>query len=191
VGRVSFTGDLGYEIWMKPEYQRTIYDLLHEHGAAHGIRNVGLRAFLSLRLEKKFGTWGREYRPIYSPVECGLDRFCSTKKEADYIGRAAFEAAKAEGGKLRLKAFVVDADDADPIGDEPIYHNGDEGAVGWVTSGGFAHAAGKSVAMGYINKDVAGDTSEGGFEIEILGKRRKARIEETPLFDPNGSRMRS
>lgn len=191
VGRVSFTGDLGYEIWMKPEFQRTIYNLLHEHGADLGIRNVGLRAFLSLRLEKKFGTWGREYRPIYSPVECGLDRFCSTKKDADYIGRKAFEAAKADGAKLRLKAFVVDAEDADPIGDEPIYHNGDDSAIGWVTSGGFAHAAGKSVAMGYINKELAGDTSEGGFEIEILGKRRKARIEETPLFDPNGSRMRS
>ena len=191
VGRVSFTGDLGYEIWMKPEYQRTIYDKLHEHGAEFGLRNVGLRAFLSLRLEKKFGTWGREYRPIYSPVECGLDRFCSTKKDARYIGRDAFEQAKADGAKLRLKAFVVKAEDADPIGDEPIFHNGGEAAIGWVTSGGFAHAAGKSVAMGYIDKELAGDVSEGGFEIEILGKRRKARIEETPLFDSNGDRMRS
>ncbi len=191
VGRVSFTGDLGYEIWMKPEYQRRIYDLLHEHGAAFGIRNVGLRAFLSLRLEKKFGTWGREYRPIYSPVECGLDRFCSTKKEADYIGRAAFEKAKAEGGALRLKTFVVDADDADAIGDEPVFHNGDAAAVGWITSGGFAHAAGKSVAMGYIPKAMAEDTGDGAFEIEILGQRRKATITEAPLFDANGSRMRS
>ena len=191
VGRVSFTGDLGYEIWMKPEYQRRVYDLLHEHGAEFGIRNVGLRAFLSLRLEKKFGTWGREYRPIYSPVECGLDRFCSTKKEADYIGRTAFEQAKKDGGTLRLKTFVVEADDADAIGDEPIFHNGDEGACGWVTSGGFAHAAGKSIAMGYVAKEHAGDTAQGGFEIEILGQRRKATIEETPLFDPNGSRMRS
>lgn len=191
VGRVSFTGDLGYEIWMKPEYQRRVYDLLHEEGADLGIRNVGLRAFLSLRLEKKFGTWGREYRPIYSPVECGLDRFCSTKKEADYIGRAAFEEAKASGAKLRLKTFVVDADDADAIGDEPVFHNGDAAAAGWITSGGFAHAAGKSVAMGYISKELAGETGEGAFEIEILGQRRKATIADTPLFDANGSRMRS
>lgn len=191
VGRVSFTGDLGYEIWMKPEYQRRVYERLHEEGADLGIRNVGLRAFLSLRLEKKFGTWGREYRPIYSPVECGLDRFCSTKKEANYIGRAAFEAAKADGAKLRLKTFVVEAVDADAIGDEPVFRNGEAAAIGWITSGGFAHAAGKSVAMGYIPKELADDESEGGFEVEILGQRRKATITETPLFDANGSRMRS
>ena len=191
VGRVSFTGDLGYEIWMKPEYQRGVYRLLHEEGADLGLRNVGLRAFLSLRLEKRFGTWGREYRPIYSPVECGLDRFCSTKKEADYIGRAAFEEAKASGASLRLKTFVVEAADADAIGDEPVFHNGDAAAIGWITSGGFAHAAGKSVAMGYIPKEVAESTAEGAFEIEILGQRRKATLTDTPLFDANGSRMRS
>jgi len=191
VGRVSFTGDLGYEIWMEPEYQRGVYDLLHEHGADLGLRNVGMRAFLSLRLEKKFGTWGREYRPIYSPVECGLDRFCSTKKEADYIGRAAFEKAKAEGGTLRLKTFIVDAAVADAIGDEPVFRTGDATAVGWVTSGGYAHAAGQSVAMGYIPKEMAGENGEGAFEIEILGQRRKATITDTPLFDANGSRMRS
>src|SRR5690606_4235254 len=73
VGRVSYTGDLGYEIWMKPEYQRYLYDRLLEAGADFGIRLFGLRALNALRLEKSYGSWAREYRPLYGPLEAGLD----------------------------------------------------------------------------------------------------------------------
>ncbi|MBD9557243.1 FAD-dependent oxidoreductase [Ensifer sp. ENS03] len=187
VGRVSYTGDLGYEIWMKPEYQRYLFELLMEKGAASGIRLFGLRALNALRVEKSFGSWAREYRPLYGPVEAGLGRFVATGKDADFIGKAAAVKEKADGGAMRLRTFVLDARDADVIGDEPIYLDGV--VRGWVTSGGYAHASGVSVAMGYVPKEIA-DRSD-GWSIELLGEILPARLQPHPLFDSNGQRMRA
>ena len=186
VGRVSYTGDLGYEIWMAPEYQRHVFHALMDAGAEFGIGLFGNRALNALRLEKNYGAWAREYRPIYGPLEAGLDRFVAYSKEADFIGKAGALAERASGGKLRLRAFVMEADDADVIGDEAIWFGG--AVRGWVTSGGFAHNAGKSVAMGYVPKEIADES--GDFEIELLGRRHRARIQATPLFDANFERMR-
>ena len=167
VGRVSYTGDLGYEIWVAPEYQRHVFQTLMEAGEEFGIGLFGSRALNALRLEKNYGSWAREYRPIYGPLEAGLDRFVAYAKDADFIGKAAALAERKAGGKLRLRAFIVDADDADVIGDEPIWF---DGAVrGWVTSGGYAHNSKASVAMGYVPKEIADESD--GFEIELLGKR--------------------
>lgn len=187
VGRVSYTGDLGYEIWMKPEHQRYLFELLMEKGAASGIRLFGLRALNALRVEKSFGSWAREYRPLYGPVEAGLGRFVATGKDADFIGKAAAVKEKADGGAMRLRTFVLDARDADVIGDEPIYLDGV--VRGWVTSGGYAHASGVSVAMGYVPKEIA-DRSD-GWSIELLGEILPARLQPHPLFDSNGQRMRA
>ncbi|RWM05042.1 MAG: FAD-dependent oxidoreductase [Mesorhizobium sp.] len=186
VGRVSYTGDLGYEIWVAPEYQRAAYWALVEAGEEFGIGLFGSRALNALRLEKNYGSWAREYRPIYGPVEAGLDRFVAYGKDADFIGKEAALAERREGGKLRLRAFIVDAADADVIGDEAIWHDGV--VRGWVTSGGYAHNSKKSVAMGYVPKEIA-DRPD-GFEIEILGQRHAARIQAGPLFDANFERMR-
>ncbi|TIM07842.1 FAD-dependent oxidoreductase [Mesorhizobium sp.] len=186
VGRVSYTGDLGYEIWVAPEYQRTAYQTLMAAGEDFGIGLFGARALNALRLEKNYGSWAREYRPIYGPLEAGLDRFVAYGKETDFIGKQAALAEHWQGGKLRLRAFVVDAADADVIGDEPIWF---DGAVrGWVTSGGYAHHSKTSVAMGYVPKEIADEAD--GFEIELLGKRYPARVQPTPLFDANLERMR-
>jgi len=187
VGRVSFTGDLGYEIWMVPEYQRAIYDAVLQAGQAHGIRNFGLRALNALRLEKNFGGWAREYRPIYTAEEAGLGRFVALTKEADFIGKTAAQAHKQDGGTLQLCAFTLAARDADVIGDEPVWHRGE--VVGWVTSGGYAHNARQSVALGYVPKELA--EADDGWEIELLGERLAAQRQRQPLFDANGSRMRS
>jgi dimethylglycine dehydrogenase len=185
VGRVSFTGDLGFEIWARPEYQRALYDLLLKEGAAFGLTQFGMRALLCMRLEKNFGTWAREYRPIYGPYEAGLGRFVDLRKN-DFVGRAAAAREKETGGKLRLLGFSVDALDADAIGDEPIWHDGR--VVGWVTSGGYGHSVGQSLALGYVEKAVAAATA--GFEIEIIGDRRPATRLDAPAFDPQGLRMR-
>ncbi|MEM7711564.1 MAG: FAD-dependent oxidoreductase, partial [Pseudomonadota bacterium] len=167
VGRVSFTGDLGYEIWLKPEYQRSVFDLLLQAGKPLGIRPFGLRALNAMRLEKNYGGWAREFRPIYGPLEAGLDRFVAYSKEADFIGKAAAITERDQGGDLRLKAFTVEAKNADVMGDEPIWL-GDE-MVGWVTSGGFAHNAGRSMALGYVPRAHA--ATEGPWSIELLGDR--------------------
>jgi dimethylglycine dehydrogenase len=186
VGRVSYTGDLGYEFWCEPGYQGHLFDALMAAGASFGIRLFGSRALNSLRLEKSYGSWAREYRPIYGPLEAGLGRFVAHDKAADFVGREAALRERESGGKLRLRTFIVEADTADVIGDEPIWFN--EDVRGWVTSGGFAHAAGLSVAIGYVAKHVADQVA--GWSIEILGRRYPARLQAQALFDPDGERMR-
>ncbi len=187
LGRVSYTGDLGYEIWTKPEYLHYLFGALMEAGREFGISLFGLRALNALRVEKSFGSWSREYRPLYGPLEAGLGRFISYGKQADFIGKQAALAEKASGGTIRLITLIVDTKDADVIGDEPISLDGE--VRGWVTSGGYAHASGVSVAMGYVPREIAEVVS--GWQIEILGEMRPAFLQPVPLFDANGSRMRS
>jgi dimethylglycine dehydrogenase len=184
INRVTYTGDLGYEIWVKPEYQRRLYDAIMKAGKPHGIVNFGMRALLAMRLEKNFPTWYRELRPIYGAFEAGLDRFVDLTKN-DFIGLEAARAEKQSGGKLRRVSMIVEASDADVLGDEPIFHKGK--VVGWITSGGYAHYVGKSLAQGYVPKELVGDDE---FEIELIGEMKKARINHEPLFDPKGERMR-
>ena len=186
VGRVSFTGDLGYEIWVTTDYQRALFDLLKSAGQPYGIKSFGGRALHSMRVEKSFGTWSREYRPIYGPYEAGLGRFVDLKK-GEFIGRQAAVAEKEGGGALRLVSFAVESLDADCLGDEPIWHNGQ--VVGWVTSGAYGHSVQKSLALGYVPTNIATDTL--GFEIELMGERRKAERLTAPAFDPTGVRMRA
>jgi dimethylglycine dehydrogenase len=157
-------------------------------GKPHGIVNFGMRALLSMRLEKNFPTWFRELRPIYGGFEAGLDRFIDLGKN-DFIGREAAMEEKRSGGKLRRVSMIVDAADCDVLGDEPIWHKGK--VVGWVTSGGYAHYVDKSMAQGYVPKELATDLGKGAFEIEIIGDNRKATIITDPLFDPEGKRMRA
>ncbi len=200
-GRVTFTGDLGYEFWMPASSQRAVFDLILREGADLGIRLFGLQALNSLRLDKGFGSWAREYRPIYDPFEAGLGRFVkfdasisSGAERREFVGRAALEAKAAAGPERRLLTWTVEVEDgsgdptsaADVIGDEPIWHNGE--VVGWVTSGGYSHFSEASVAMGYV--PAALESATDGFEIEILGVRRNATRVEGCLWDPTGERMR-
>jgi dimethylglycine dehydrogenase len=186
VGRISFTGDLGYELWVTPDYHAALYETLLATGAEFGLRHFGLRALNALRLEKSWGTWSREFRPVYGPFEAGLGRFVSFRK-GEFIGRDASLRAREAGPKLRLVTMVVEDGDADAIGDEPVSIEGR--TVGWVTSGGFAHASGKSVALAYVPAEFAERTDS--FGIEIMGAERRATIAPAPLFDPDGARMRS
>ncbi|MBV9913864.1 MAG: GcvT family protein [Sinobacteraceae bacterium] len=188
VNRVTYTGDLGYEIWVAPEYQRRLYESIQQAGRDLGLVNFGMRALLGLRLEKNFPTWYRELRPIYGPIEAGVERFIDFNK-TDFIGRDAALKERDSGGTLRRVTFTVDAGDADVLGDEPIYHEGK--VIGWVTSGGYGHYVDRSLAQGYVPRALAADTGARAFEIEILGERRAATIAPQPLFDPDGARMRS
>ena len=183
VGRISFSGDLGYEFWVPASLQASLFDLLVEAGEPHGMKLFGLHALNSLRFDKNFGGWATEYRPIYNPWEAGLEHFVKLDK-GDFVGREAALAAKEKGVERKLTAFTIDTEDADAVGDEPIWVNGE--VVGWVTSGGYAHWSQASCALGYVPVDAAGT-----FEIEILGKKRLATPLDEPLFDPSGSKMRS
>src|SRR5450631_1536694 len=178
VGRLSFTGELGFEIWVSTDYQRALYDLLVSAGRKYDLRPFGGRALNCMRVEKSFGTWTREYRPIYGPFEAGLGRFVDFKKE-EFIGRAAAMEERRGGGALRLLTFKVETADADALGDEPIWHDGK--VVGWVTSGAFGHRVNHSLALGYVPAAIAGATS--GFEIEIIGERHHAQRLSEAAYD--------
>jgi dimethylglycine dehydrogenase len=191
LGRINYAGELGYELWLAPEHQRALFDRIVEAGKGHALRLFGMRALMSLRLEKSYGTWFREYRPIYTIPEAGLQRY--VRLDHEFIGRAAYEAQAAEGPSRRLVTLLLDPDPenpADVIGDEPIWHDGE--VVGWVTSGGYGHFVGQSIALGYVPAELADTSGRGGsgFEIEVVGRRRPARIQPEPLHDPQGLRMR-
>ncbi|WP_371038331.1 FAD-dependent oxidoreductase [Rhodosalinus sp. FB01] len=186
VQRVSYTGDLGYEIYCDPMEQRALWSALQEAGQPHGMKPFGMRAMMSLRLDRFFGSWGSEFSPDYTAAETGLDRFIAFRKNADFIGRAAAEAERAEGATRTLRPFEVDTLDADVHAYEPIWIGGE--VRGFCTSGGYSHHADKAVALGLIPTEAAAPGLE--VEIEILGEMRPARMLEDALFDPDGARLR-
>ena len=186
VGRISFTGDLGYEIWVPPEFQVSLFNALWEAGQEFGMRPFGSRALLSLAREKGFGTWAREFRPIYGPFAAGLGRFVALDK-GDFIGRDAALREHTEGPHRQRVGFVVETADADAIGDEAVWRDGT--VVGWITSGGYCHHVDCSYATGYVSGESLADADNAKWEIEILGEMRPARLQTTPLLDPQGGRM--
>ncbi len=186
VQRVSYTGDRGYEIYVPWRHQVALYRILSEAGADLGLRPFGIRAMMSLRLDKSFGSWMREYKPDYTPLETGLDRFIDYDKPTDFIGKAAVLAQREEGVSRRLCTFEVDAQDADAVAWEPIWHAGE--VVGYVTSGGYSHFAGKSIAYGFLPIELIEENRQ--VEIEILGELIPARLYTQPLFDPKNEYLR-
>lgn len=187
VARVSFTGELGYEIYVPPPYQLALFEAIEMAGAGLDLRPFGGRALMSMRLEKSWGVWTLDYRPDFTAAESGLDLFVRFDKSAEFIGKAAATAERARGPQKRLVTLVVDAADVDVTRDEPIFHDG--ACVGYVTSGGFAHHVGKSVALGYLPASLANPGEE--FAIEILGELRPAALQVEPLYDARGILMRS
>lgn len=185
VARVSFTGDLGYEFWVRPEHQSVLFDALLEAGKSFGIGLFGARALNAMRIEKGYGSWAREYRPIHTPREARMDHMVRLDK-GDFIGRDAARADSNAVSGMRLVHFTVDVDGADAFGDEAILC-GDTPA-GWVTSGSYGPTVGKSLAIGYVKHEFAARND--GFFIEILGERRPAQPLARPLFDPDGARLR-
>ncbi len=187
INRISYTGDLGYEIWVKPEFLRRLYNGIMEAGAEFEIKPFGMRALLNMRLEKHFGTWFREFRPIYTPFEAGLDRFVSKKKNT-FVGREGVFAHAENPPLTRICLNVTGATDADCIGDEPILL-GDE-VIGWITSGGYGHFVEQSLATGYIPTNRLDEARDKGLQVEIIGQMCTATIQSEPPFDPQGKRMR-
>jgi dimethylglycine dehydrogenase len=186
VQRVSYTGDRGYEIYVPWHNQAALYRILTEAGADLGLRPFGMRAMMSLRLDKSFGSWMREFKPDYTPLETGLDRFIDYNKNTDFIGKAAALAEREQGVQRRLCTFEVDAEDADAVAWEPIWHGGE--VVGYVTSGGYSHHAKKSIAFGFLPVELVEEGRE--VEIEILGDMIPAKLYSEPLFDPRNKYLR-
>ncbi|MDI3337142.1 FAD-dependent oxidoreductase [Defluviimonas aestuarii] len=185
VGRLSVTGELGYEIHCGAAEHIALRRLLLEAGAGHGLREVGFNALLSLRLEKSFGIWSREFTQAYTPGETGMDRWIAWDK-GEFIGKTAAGAERKAGPSRRVVMLEVDATDADASGYEPIWQNGNR--VGFVTSGGYGHTMGKSYALAMIDKGA----NEVGTKLttHIVGQERQACVIAASPYDPDGMAMR-
>ena len=182
--RVSFSGELGYEIYCAPQYQIKLFEEIEAAGADLGLKLYGGRALMSLRLEKNWGVWTLDFRPDFTAAESGMDVFIKWDKE--FIGKQAALAEKEKGSEKKLVTMTIDSQDLDVSNDEAILKDGK--CVGYITSGGYAHYVGKSMALGYVPPDLAGNGTT--LEVEINGEFYTAQIVEKPLYDANGLRMR-
>jgi dimethylglycine dehydrogenase len=181
--RVGFTGELGYEIYTAPECQLHVLDRIRAAGQVHGLRLCGMRALNALRLEKGYGSWGREFSVDYTPAEAGLGRVVRLDK-GDFIGRQAAGRILAEPPKRRLAILALDPGEVDPMGNEPVLSDGE--VVGRLTSGGFGFAVNHPIGLGYVRCDAPDE-----LEVEVLGNRRPARILKEAPYDPDGRRLRA
>lgn len=186
--RVNFVGELGWELHHPIEYQSHIFDALVAAGAEFELGMCGMRAMDSLRIEKSYRMWGQDLTRECSVFEAGLERFVHLDK-GDFIGRGALLKQQQEGVPQAFVTLEVDADDADPLGNEPLYQGG--AMIGRATAGAYGHVVGKSLAIGYVSPDAAAPGT--ALEIEILGERRAARvipdspgIRKTPGCGPEG-----
>jgi dimethylglycine dehydrogenase len=185
--RVSFTGDLGWEIYCDTADQQAVYTALIQAAQEAGGGPVGSRALMSLRVEKGYGGWSREYSPEYWPQEVGLDRLCKLDKE--FLNKAAAQEVMAKPAREQLVLLHVDeadvtASNADATGGEPIFKDGQ--GIGRVTSGAYGYSVGMSLALGYVKNAQPGDA----VDVMILGKPHKATILHEPPFDPKGEILR-
>ncbi len=186
VARLSVCGELGYEINCESTEHIALREMLLQAGMAHEIREFGFYAMNSLRLEKSFGVWSAEFTQDRTPGMTGMDRWIDWSRN-DFIGHDAAAKARADNSApQRLVTLEIDADDADASGYEPIWQG--EQRVGFVTSGGFGHYTGKSLAMGLLNNNV--NEADETLMVDVVGKRRSARTLSEPAWDPSGSRMR-
>lgn len=187
VGRMSVTGELGYEIHCRMGDHITLRKTLLEAGAEIGIKEIGFNAMMSLRLEKSYGVWSAEFTQGYTPAMTAMDRWIDFDKP-DFVGREAALAERDSNGPAQVQVTLeVDADVADASGYEPIWQAGKK--VGFVTSGGYGHTLGKSYAMGLVD---VGNASEGAdLTVHIVGVERAAKVIAPSPYDPKGTAMRA
>ena len=182
--RLSFSGELGYEIYCRPQFLLCLSEAIEQAGEDLGYRWYGARALMSMRLEKAWGAWSLEFRPDFNAVESGMAVFINWKKE--FVGKEATLKFKEEGVARRLVTLTIDTA-IDVTLDEAIMKDGE--AIGYISSGGYAHHVGKSMAMGYVSTEYSAPGTR--LEVEILGKYYSAEVQGAPLYDPDGTRLRS
>ena len=187
VARLSFTGELGYEVYVPTAFAGPVYDRLLKAGRRFDMRPFGNRALVSMGMEKSFGVWSREFTPDYTPRMCGMDRWIDYGK-VDFVGREAALADREAVPEHRLVALEIDAGEADAWGYEPIWQG--ENYAGYVTSGAYGHRVGKSLALGYVQTPCL-ETLDSELSVHLVDGRRPARLLPEPPYDPSASKMRA
>lgn len=186
VGRLSVIGELGYEIHCQVSEHAALRRALLGAGSDLGVTEYGFGAVNSLRLEKSFGIWSREFTQDYTPAETGMDRWIAFDK-GGFIGREAALNEQKAGSRRTLVTLEIDADDADASGYEPVWNKGK--LTGFVTSGGYGHTVGRSLAMALVDGNAASIDTE--LTTHIVGVERGARVIASSPYDPLGNAMRA
>jgi len=190
--RITYVGELGWELHMAREHAADCYEVLMSAGDAHGIANAGYRAIESLRLEKAYRAWGADLTPSHTPLEAGLGWATKLGTDRDFLGREALEAQRRNGLSKRLAIFQVDDPEVVLLGRETIYRDGER--VGWLTSGGYGHTLGRPIGLGYVEGKAplgAAHLRAGRYEIEVATERVAATLHLRPLLDPKNQRIRA
>ncbi len=185
LNRISFSGELGYEVYCHPTYLIRLAEGLEKVGMDFGYTWYGTRALMSMRLEKGWGAWGLEYRSDFNVIESRLENFINWEK--DFIGKEKSIKANQEIPKRKLVAMSIEGNTIDVSNDEAILHN--DRAIGFVSSGGYGHRVQRSLALGYVENDFANNRRK--LKVEILGKLYDATVLQEPIYDPNGSKIRA
>ncbi|MCZ6721831.1 MAG: FAD-dependent oxidoreductase [Proteobacteria bacterium] len=182
--RVSYVGELGWELHHPIERQAALYDALMAAGEGLGLVEFGTHAMNALRMEKAYRAWGAELTTEVTLIEAGMERFVDWEKPG-FIGKEALLAQKDAAPRFALACLALDAGDADAVGNEPVYASGR--IVGITTSGAYGHRVGRSLAFAYLEAALAAT----GLEVEILGERRAAEPLTRPAYDPENRRLRA
>jgi 4-methylaminobutanoate oxidase (formaldehyde-forming) len=190
--RITYVGELGWELYVPTEFAVGVFDAIVEAGAGFGLKLAGLHAMDSCRIEKAYRHWGHDISDEATPIEAGLMFAVKVNKRADFIGRDALLRSRAAPATKRLLQFMLR--DPEPLlyGNEPIWL--DRSIVGRTTSGAYGHSLGAAIALGYVEHPevaIRGFVEGGGFEIEVAGRRVPARASVEPMYDPRGERIRS
>ncbi|NQU57388.1 MAG: FAD-dependent oxidoreductase, partial [Rhodospirillales bacterium] len=190
--RITYVGELGWELYIPSEFATGVYDILVAAGEDFGLQHVGMHAMNSLRMEKAYRHWGHDIADEDTPLEAGLGFALAWDKPGGFIGREALLQQREGGLKRRLVQFALD--DSEPL----LYHNEpiwrDNMIVGYITSGMFGHALGKSLGMGYVENEAGVDAdfiNAGTYEIEVACERFPATASLKPFYDPKSVRIKS
>jgi 4-methylaminobutanoate oxidase (formaldehyde-forming) len=189
--RVSYVGELGWELHVPVEFAATIYDLIMQAGKDHGIANAGYRAIESLRLEKGYRAWGADIGPDYTPLEAGLGWAVNLNNERSFIGREAFVAQKQKPLGKSLACFTLGDKNVVLLGRETIFRDGER--VGWLSSAGWGYTLKTNIGYGYVRRAEGVDMDfllAGSYELEVATERIACEIHLQPLYDPKMERIK-
>ncbi len=190
--RLTYMGELGWELHMSVDEVGVVYDALMAAGSPRGLKNAGYRSIESCRLEKGYRAWGSDIGPDHTPVEAGLGWAVKMKSGRNFKGRAAIEAQKAKGVRKMLACFTVDDPGVVLLGRETIYRNGER--VGWLSSGGYGHTIEKSIGYGYVRNPDGVDREfvmSGSYELDVALTRMPCQVHMEPLYDPSMNKIKA